>query len=143
MKIEIIDRAEKVVALILKKTLECTETTFFTTDRDELQVGVISKPEGSSVTRHIHNIQPRTLTRTTEVLIITNGIVDVTFYDDDQNFIQIERLYAGDILVQLKGGHGFEMIEESEIIEVKQGPYSGEEDKTRFNTISEEHIIIK
>ena len=35
------------------------------------------------------------------------------------------------------------MIEPSEIIEVKQGPYSGEKDKTRFESIDKNKVKIK
>lgn len=37
-----------------------------------------------------------------------------------------------DAILLIQGGHGFEVLEEVERIEVKQGPYVGEEDKTRF-----------
>ncbi len=38
------------------------------------------------------------------------------------------------------GGHGFEMLEDAEIIEVQQGPYCGDKDKTRFEPVEKDKI---
>jgi hypothetical protein len=69
---------------------------------------------------------------TKEVLFIKSGKVRVDFYDDDQRYLESRILEMGDVLLLAFGGHGFEMLETSEIIEVKQGPYAGDQDKTRF-----------
>ena len=65
------------------------------------------------------------------------------FYDDEKNYLESRILESGDVILLAFGGHGFEMIEDSEIIEVKQGPYVGEADKTRFEPISNDQIKIK
>jgi hypothetical protein len=57
------------------------------------------------------------------------------FYDDERNYLESRILHQGDVLLLASGGHGFEMLEPCEIIEVKQGPYAGEADKTRFSGI--------
>ena len=54
------------------------------------------------------------------------------FYDSDQCYLESRILEAGDVILLATGGHGFEVLEEIEMIEVKQGPYAGEVDKTRF-----------
>ena len=64
------------------------------------------------------------------------------FYDDDQNYLESRILNQGDVVLLAFGGHGFEMLEASEMIEVKQGPYAGEGDKTRFSPISSEQIRL-
>ena len=67
----------------------------------------------------------------------------VDFYDDEQNYLESRILLKGDVILLAFGGHGFEMLESSEIIEVKQGPYAGDADKTRFNPVSTKFIKIK
>jgi hypothetical protein len=53
-----------------------------------------------------------------------------------------DTLYPGDVILLAHGGHGFFMIEESEIIEVKQGPYAGEEDKVRFDPVDDNKVKL-
>jgi hypothetical protein len=56
----------------------------------------------------------------------------VDFFDEQQNYLESRELRRGDVILLIKGGHGFEVLEELEMIEVKQGPYAGDQDKTRF-----------
>ena len=72
------------------------------------------------------------MTYTNEVLFIKTGVVRVDFYSVNQDYLESRILRAGDVILLAFGGHGFEMLEPSQIIEVKQGPYMGENDKTRF-----------
>jgi mannose-6-phosphate isomerase-like protein (cupin superfamily) len=85
----------------------------------------------------------REVTITQEVLLIKSGKVRVDFYDDDKNYLESTIVAKGDVILLAGGGHGFEMLEESEIIEVKQGPYAGEKDKVRFEPISKEDLKVK
>jgi hypothetical protein len=80
---------------------------------------------------------------TKEVLFIKSGSVRVDFYDDCQNYLESRVLNRGDVVLLAFGGHGFEMLEASEIIEVKQGPYAGDTDKTRFDGIESSTVRIK
>ena len=82
----------------------------------------------------MHNKVSREVFYTQEVLFIKSGKVRIDFYDDEKNYLQSRTLNKGDIILLAFGGHGFEMIENSEIIEVKQGPYCGEKDKERFDS---------
>ncbi len=58
------------------------------------------------------------------------------------NYIFSEILCSGDIILLSKGGHGFEVLEDIEMIEVKQGPYSGDKDKTKFNINHQNHLTV-
>lgn len=78
---------------------------------------------------------------TQEVLFIKKGKLRVDFYDDDEQYIESRILEAGDVILLVSGGHGFTVIEEVEMIEVKQGPYSGDEDKKRFPGIGDNEVI--
>lgn len=97
-----------------------------------LQVGYMNRAAGYVIRPHIHKPVPRAVEYTHEVLFIRSGLVRVNFFDDDQEFRSSTILAQGDVILLTSCGHGFEMLEDSEIIEVKQGPYAGEGDKTRF-----------
>ncbi len=59
----------------------------------------------------------------------------VDFFSDERKYLESRTLTAGDVILLAAGGHGFEMLETSEVIEVKQGPYCGDRDKTRFEPV--------
>lgn len=108
---------------------------FFTPDDFSQQLGYMNRPSGYVIPPHRHNLVPRKVDLTQEVLFIKSGKVRVDFYDDDQNYLESRILYPGDVILLAHGGHGFEMLEASEMIEVKQGPYCGEQDKVRFEPV--------
>ena len=78
---------------------------------------------------------------TQEVLLIRKGKLRVDFFDSNRQYQESAVLQTGDIILLASGGHGFEMLEETEMIEIKQGPYAGEDDKTRFNAEISTFII--
>jgi hypothetical protein len=106
--------------------------TFFTQDSETMQLAYIHHPSGKSIEAHIHNDIKREVYRTKEVVFIKNGKLKTNFYDERKEFICSRVLGKGDIILLSQGGHGFEILEEVEMIVAKQGPYIGEEDKTRF-----------
>ena len=59
------------------------------------------------------------------------------------SFLESRILNQGDVVLLAYGGHGFEMLEDSEMIEVKQGPYAGDMDKVRFESVGKEKLEIK
>ena len=123
----------KLLALLLRKEYQSEGIKFFTPDDFSQQLAYMNRPAGYVIQPHIHNPVAREVSFTKEVLFIRSGRVRVDFYDDKKNFLESRVLNPGDVLLLAFGGHGFEMLEDSEIIEVKQGPYAGEADKTRFS----------
>jgi len=103
----------------------------------------MKRPYGYVIPPHVHNPTPYEVSYTSEVLLIKSGRVRVDFYTSDQHYLESSVLERGDVILLAFCGHGFEMLEESEIIEVKQGPYIGEKNKTRFNGISKSQIRIR
>ena len=93
----------------------------------------MQRPKNYIIEPHLHNKVHREVNLTNEVLFIKSGKVRVDFYDLDKKYFESQILRKGDIILLAFGGHGFEMLEKSEIIEVKQGPYAGDKDKERFN----------
>lgn len=130
--IEAITHAGRTLAILLRTTYHAEGIKFFTPDDFSQQLAYMNRPQGYVIEPHVHNPVPREVQFTNEVLFIKSGKVRVDFYDDAQNYLESRALNQGDVILLASGGHGFEMIESSEIIEVKQGPYAGEADKTRF-----------
>ena len=92
----------------------------------------------------MHNLIKREINFTKEVLIIRSGKVRIDFYDRKKNYLESRILYKDDIILIANGGHGFKMLEPSEIIEIKQGPYLNEDqDRTRFESVRSNLIKIK
>jgi|SRR5665213_1805552 len=105
---------------------------FFTENELSQQLAYMKHPAGKLIEPHVHNPVPREVHYTQEVLFIKKGKIRVDFYNNDQVYVESRTLETGDTILLATGGHGFEMLEETEMIEVKQGPYTGDEDKTRF-----------
>ncbi len=122
----------KLLALILRTSFRAEGIRFFTPDDFSQQLGYMNRPRGYVIPPHVHNAVTRNVQYTKEVLFIKSGKVRVDFYDDEQNYLESRILGAGDVILLAFGGHGFEMLEPTEMIEVKQGPYAGDADKTRF-----------
>lgn len=125
----------KLLALILRASFHAEGIRFFTPSDFSQQLGYMNRPRGYVIAPHVHNAVARSVHYTKEVLFIKSGKVRVDFYDDDQNYLESRILGAGDVMLLAFGGHGFEMLEASEMIEVKQGPYAGDADKTRFSPL--------
>lgn len=141
--IEKIIHQGQTLALLLRSTYQAQGIQFFTPDDFSQQLAYMNRPQGYVIAPHVHNAVQREVQFTKEVLFIKSGKVRVDFYDDAQNYLESRVMNAGDVILLAFGGHGFEMLEASEIIEVKQGPYAGEIDKTRFEPIAAEYIHLK
>ncbi|GAG50911.1 unnamed protein product [marine sediment metagenome] len=108
---------------------------FCTPDDFSQQLAYMNRPKGYLIQPHVHNRISREVHYTQEVLFVKRGKVRVDFYDEQREYLENAVLQTGDVILLASGGHGFTMLEETEMIEVKQGPYTGEADKTRFNGI--------
>lgn len=107
--------------------------TFFVTPPElNLQVGFIVYPDGGEVPRHSHENLHREIDGTHEVLVIRQGSCIATLYDERGELVRELKLSAGDVIVLVRGGHAFRMLEDTVFLEVKQGPYPGTDEKQRF-----------
>ncbi|MBP9191429.1 MAG: hypothetical protein KBF96_02655 [Ignavibacteria bacterium] len=141
--VEYIKNNEQLLAIILKSSFKEEGIHFFTPNELSQQLAYMKHPSGKKIDPHVHNPVKREVQFTQEVLFLKKGKLRVDFYDDDQNYLESRVLNDGDIILLSTGGHGFEVLEEIEMIEVKQGPYAGEGDKTRFESVSPDKIDIK
>ncbi|MDP3996389.1 MAG: hypothetical protein Q8P86_01695 [bacterium] len=141
--IEKIIHRNRLIAVILRSNFEQDGVTFFTDNDSSQQLGYMNRPEGYTIPPHRHNLVEKKITSTQETLFIKSGNVRVDFYDEEQNYLESRVLLKGDVVLLSAGGHGFKMLEPSEIIEVKQGPYMEDEDKVRFSPVKESKVKIK
>ena len=141
--IERIAHGERELALIVRRDFHCDGIEFFTPGTYSQQLGYMNRPAGHVIPPHVHNSVRREVQYTKEVLLIRSGRVRVDFYSEAQEYLLSTVLVAGDVILLAFGGHGFEMLEPTEIIEVKQGPYCGDQDKTRFEPVPGDRIVMK
>ena len=122
------------VALIVRADYHPEGIEFLTPHDTLLQLGYMSRPPGYKVQPHVHLPCERVTEGTQEVLIVRRGCVRVDFYDAWEVVAESRELGPGDVILLLGGAHGLEMIDRTEMIEVKNGPYAGVEDKTRLES---------
>lgn len=131
------------MAIIIPNNFNEPGIHFFTPNDLSQQLAYMNHPKGKVIDPHVHNPVPREVHYTQEVLFIKKGKLRVDFFDNEQNYLESRILGSGDVILLATGGHGFEILEELEMIEVKQGPYAGDQDKTRFNTSVPYKLNIK
>jgi len=141
--LELIKINQKILAIILRANYKSEGISFFTPNEFSQQLGYMNRPKGYEILPHLHNKVKRNVEYTNEVLLIKSGQVRVDFYDENKDYFISQILNKGDVILLVRGGHGFEMLEQSEMIEIKQGPYVNDDDKTRFKSILKEKIKIK
>ena len=131
--IEKIEWRGETLALILRDGFNKDGVNFVTAENNPLQVGVLMHPQGFKIKPHIHRTSRKIINSIQEVLHVAYGRVGVNFYDDKGEQIGSAVINMGDTILLIAGGHGFDILEDSKIIEVKQGPYEGtEQDKKRL-----------
>lgn len=133
--IETIRDGERIVAMIIRSGYQAPGVEFITPDDFSQQVAYMNRPEGDRIDPHIHRELPRRITRTQEVLVIRRGRVKVDYFTEERAYLASSVLETGDVILLASGGHGFTMLEPTEMIEVKQGPYAGDRDKVRFSPV--------
>jgi hypothetical protein len=131
--VETITCKNDLLAIIISHCYNEPGITFFTPNELSQQLAYMRHPVGKIIEPHSHNPVPREVQFTQETLFIKRGKLRVDFYDDQQGYLESRILEAGDAILLTHGGHGFEVLEEIEMFEVKQGPYAGKEDKTGFS----------
>jgi mannose-6-phosphate isomerase-like protein (cupin superfamily) len=123
---------EKPLAYIIRREIRLAETTFVTPPDFKQQVGFIVYPAGGTIQRHDHRPLERHLVGTSEVLVVQRGRCEIDIYNDNRQLVATRELRRGDIMLMVGGGHGFRMLEDTVFLEIKQGPYTGEDEKERF-----------
>ena len=129
-KLELVKKKHKLLAIIIRNEYLSEGVYFITPTEFSQQIAYMHHPTGKVIDAHIHNLVHRDVILTQEVLFIKKGKLRVDFYDDYEDYLESRMLNAGDVILLVSGGHGFNVVEEVEMIEVKQGPYSGDHSLT-------------
>lgn len=107
---------------------------FFSNDDEFIQVGTWNYDAGKQLQDHLHNEFERSATRTCETVYMVSGSMRVRLYTLEKEFVESFDIKAGDTLILLDSGHGYEILEDgTKVLEIKNGPFMGvEADKEKF-----------
>lgn len=119
------DTEGKPLAVILRASERKDGIHFVSEPGYPLQLGVSCYHEGDAVKAHAHLPREITIHQVQEVLHIDSGRVTIDLYDGSRRLSGSVVLAAGDTILLVSGGHGLRFLEETRIVEVKQGPYAG------------------
>lgn len=130
--VERITHGDEVYAVVLRKRFAETGTHFFTPGEFSQQLGMLVHPKGKEIGRHRHRKVRREVHRTQEVLVVLEGRLEIDVFDDEVALLKTVILEPGDAVLLARGGHRISVLEDCKLIEVKQGPYAGGDDKEFF-----------
>ena len=135
--VEAIRDGDVTLAYLISAHATSETTGFFTSYADSFQAGFVVYPAGGQVEAHLHLPVVREVVGTSELLVVRSGRCVVDIYSDDRRLVSSHELVAGDAVLSLGGGHGFRMMEDTVLFEIKQGPYGGPAEKERFATTTD------
>ena len=135
--------SDHIIAIIIRSSYQKQGISFFTPNDFSQQLAFMKHEKGKVIQPHIHNEVKRSVFHTQEILFIRKGKLRVDFYDASKTYLSSRILCGGDVILLASGGHGFEVLEAVEMFEVKQGPYAGDKDKTRFQQVEEKKLLVK
>lgn len=127
-----IAKGKDIYAIVLRREYTNSGPNFFTPGEFSQQLGMLIHPKGKIVKRHRHKLVKREIFRTQEVLVLLEGKIRVELFDDEGGKLKTVILKPGDAILLAQGGHKVKVLEDAKIIEVKQGPYAGFDDKEFF-----------
>jgi len=130
--LEYIRDGDETLVVIIRSGYTSSGLNFFTSNDSSLQLGYMQHPKDHVIPAHVHNRVTRTVEKTMEVLLVKSGGVLLDIYTENGSLLGQRQLCPGDVVLLASGGHGMTMLDDAEIIEVKQGPYLGDRDKVRI-----------
>ena len=142
--IENIKYKKKLFAIIVRGNYRNKKgISFFTPNNATQQFGYMKHKKNYAIKPHQHKKRLTRILSTTEVIIVLKGELRVDFYNHKKKYLFSKIIKKNDIIMLISGGHGFKVIKDIEMIEVKQGPYSLIKDKIKFDGVNEKKIKIK
>ncbi len=133
----------RLIAVIIKASFKKKGIEFFTTNEFSQQLAYMNRPKGYIINAHIHPRIVRQIKFSQEVIFVKSGKVRIDLYDNKKHYIESRVLNEGDVIFIAEGGHGFKFIKDTEMIEVKQGPFFKEIQPIRFEAVLKNKIKIK
>ena len=140
--VETISAGGNTLALIVRSSINAAGVSFFTPGDFSQQLAYMQHPAGKTIVPHVHKPIQRAVTKTLEVLVVRKGRLRVDLYDDACVYVESRVLAAGDVILLVSGGHGFETLEPVEMFEVKQGPFAGDGDKMRIQGVPPDRVRV-
>ena len=135
---------KRLFALIVRRQFrKKSGINFFTSKEATQQFGFMKHKKNHIIKPHKHNKRLTRILRTTEVILLLKGTLRVDFYNNNNKYLFSKKINEKDIIMLIHGGHGFKVLKNVEMIEVKQGPYSLASDKIKFETVDEKKIKFK
>ena len=135
---------KKLYAVIIRSQFRKKKgINFFTDNQASQQLGYMKHKKDYLIKPHLHNKREAKISTMSEVIMVFKGILRVDFYDNKEKYLFSKKIYANDVITLVNGGHGFKVLKDVEMFEVKQGPYNQSKDKKKFNEINEKKIKIK
>jgi len=142
--IEKIIYKKKLLALIVRSKYRNKKgITFFTPKHATQQFGYMKHKKKHIIKPHLHKKRLTKISYTTEVILILKGIIRVDFYSQFKKYLFSKILKKEDIIMLVHGGHGFKVLKDAEMLEIKQGPYNIIKDKIKFENISDKKVKLK
>ena len=117
--------------------------TFFTPDELNQQFGYMKHKKKHIIKPHVHKKRSTKISYTTEVILLLKGMLRVDFYTSSRKYLFSKILKEKDIIMLIQGAHGFKTLKNTEMLEIKQGPYYLSKDKIKFENIEENKIRIR
>jgi hypothetical protein len=130
--VELITADGQPLCYVIRGQVHPSNTTFITPPEAKQQVGFIVYRKGGVIARHVHRPLERHIIGMAEVVVVRSGSCQIEVYDEQENLVAVRDLHQNDVVLMVGGGHGFKILEDTILLEIKQGPYLGADDKRLF-----------
>ena len=94
-----------------------------TDGKEPLQLVTLKHPEGKYLLAHTHRPAPRKTAKMQECIVVRKGKIQVDLYGHDKKMFKKIKMETGDLLILLNGGYGIHILEDAEMVELKNGPF--------------------
>lgn len=112
---------KNIVGIVIKRIADGSVPV--TEEHEPLQTVTLKHPKGKYLLAHTHVPRKRITSRMQECLFVKKGKIRLDLYGPDKKMFRKLTLRAGDLFIMQNGGFGIHMLEDSEIFEVKNGPF--------------------
>ena len=99
------------------------DATPLTDPSEPLQVVAFKVRKGKYTKAHIHTPRKRTTQKLQECLVVVSGKIKIDLYTSGKIYFKSIYLSSGQAVVLVSGGHAVHVLQDSEIFEIKNGPY--------------------
>lgn len=97
--------------------------TSLTDPSEPLQLVIHKRSTNEYTKAHTHAPKRRITEKLQECLVVIKGKIKIDFYTPDKKYFKSIYLSPGEVIILMNGGHGIHILKDSEIIEIKNGPF--------------------